>query len=240
MSFVIWIWQFARGRWITHRHPFNNSAKIHKCSWAVTFCLIRPQWCERVHVSPSVRICARACACKCDEWESVCVQTSRWFVNYRCICECECCWRLEELLIYKMMVMCLCFLKTMIATVCAHQIHTPTSLFWHIKIKFSFFFAQLPIWHLIHCFLVEFGWYFDSIGWCRPQRHFIIYIVKWSRGHTFRKNVRANISNIIQTICLKSYKKNYFLCSNANALKFYRHFTNGNFFEKGKKKYNRI
>lgn len=186
-------------------------------------------------LSLCVCVCVRACDCKCDEWESICVRTSRCFVNYRCECECECSLRLGELLIYRMMVKCLCFLKTMVATVCAHQIHTPTSLFWHIKIKFPFFSSQLPIWHLIHCFLVEFGWYFDSIGWCRPQRHFIICIVKWSRVHTFRKNVRANISNITQTICLKSYKKNYFSCSNTNALKFYRHFTHDNFFEKEKK-----
>lgn len=72
---VISIWQFARGRWITHELPFNNSAK--KC-WNV----------RKLSHRLSLSI-----ACPC---ERACVSEYAWVwcvcVLYRC--ECYCWWML--------------------------------------------------------------------------------------------------------------------------------------------------
>lgn len=72
---VILIWQFARGRWITHELPFNNSAKkcwnVRKLSHRLSLSIACS--CERARVSEYAWV---RCVC----------------VLYRC--ECYCWWML--------------------------------------------------------------------------------------------------------------------------------------------------
>lgn len=145
---VISIWQFARGRWITHELPFNNSARNVESCHTVSLCLSHTYVNERVYQSMR----------ECDVF--VCCIGVNVIVGE--------CYSLTGAVDIANGV------YTTLLTVCVHIKSTPKSQILTYSILV---FVQLPIWHLVHCFSkssVVISIVSVDVG---SQRHFIICIV---------------------------------------------------------------
>lgn len=152
---VISIWQFARGRWITHELPFNNSAKkcwnVRKLSHRLSLSLSIACSCERARVSEYAWV-----RCVCVMYRCECYCWWMLFVDWRC-------WYSEWCVSYTQRFWLYAFIKS-----------TPKSQILTYSILV---FVQLPIWHLVHCFSkssVDISIVSVDVG---SQIHFIICIV---------------------------------------------------------------